>query len=207
MSYQMSRVRGSDAYRLLVTRPTSLELICESLGLDRERLLAFNPNLETEELEAGLELIVPAADVQDETVQVQAGEFQSHTADLQAEDDPEETATMSDALAASAPQVTDDAEQTVETIDGAVDSSAEQTTEEAADTEITVTVVYQADTAETASEEPSDSAPESVAESQHAAQSSDTSEAPKTSDAPPTSQAAVGPSKHITWKPFPKSVL
>lgn len=75
----MCRVRGSHTFQLVVTRPTSLDLICESLGIDRERLLASNPSLDSEELEVGQELVVPAADVDlaAETAPLQAGDVQA----------------------------------------------------------------------------------------------------------------------------------
>lgn len=66
VSYQMSRVRGTTAYRLQVTRATTVATICAWIGVDRDALLHVNPDLQTEELYEGQELVIPAVWVQQE---------------------------------------------------------------------------------------------------------------------------------------------
>lgn len=56
----MIRVRGTAAYRLQVTRTTTVAALCAWLGIDRERLLQANPDLVSDELPEGRELVVPA---------------------------------------------------------------------------------------------------------------------------------------------------
>lgn len=61
MSYQMSRVRGTAEYRLQITRATTIEALSLWLGIEAETLMAANPDVSFDDLEAGQELIVPVS--------------------------------------------------------------------------------------------------------------------------------------------------
>lgn len=175
----MSRVRGSDSYRLVVTHPTSIDLICESLGLDRDQLLACNPYLETEELEAGQELIVPATESEGQAVAVVV---------QNADEASRAVHFASDRITKTV------AESPVEAVqDVAADAPVEDVP-----TEIVATVA-----AEAPNEAPDSSEPEPAGEQVEEAQP--VSEAPTTSEVEPAQSAAA--SQSITWRPFPKSDL
>src|SRR5690606_20478366 len=57
----MSRVRGAEAYRLLITRTSPIDTVCGFLGIEKAALLAANPMLLSDELSEGTELHIPAA--------------------------------------------------------------------------------------------------------------------------------------------------
>lgn len=200
MSYQMSRVRGSEAYRLLVTRATNLETICNWIGVDKQTLLAANPDLHTEELEEGQELTVWASHVH-----LQLGPQSIHDDSEDETSDYSEGDTGDEESESNAWANSDEESESNVWVDSGDESESYVWVDSSDKPESELVVSEEVSGDE--SEPDVEAGTENQDVEDKAAEVAQTADSPVKEERKVSSPASEATAQSVTWRPFPKSVL